>query len=281
MKEIPKHRLADKLDGEIAMLKRISIDKHSHEMNYAHRDDYFMFIFVEKGEAKVLIDFEEYSIYENSVYYILPEQVHLLTHHSDDASAWMLIIDSSLVKEEYKEVFERKSPFESQIVLKEEIVNELKQIIYIFNRRLSIDKQPISQLILYNMLSAYIGIIAEVHKDYSPTQLNRRIEIITSKFKSLLSDNYRTMKRPSEYADALNISPTYLNEVVKNTTGITVSESIRNEIIIRAKRLLFYTTMNIKDIAFELGYEDWAYFSRIFSKSTNMSPTEFRDKYRK
>ena len=88
------------------------------------------------------------------------------------------------------------------------------------------------------------------------------------------------MKSPSEYANALNMSSAYLNEVVKDATGITVSEYIRNEIIIRAKRLLYYTNMSIKDIAIDLGYEDWAYFSRIFSKATNMPPTEFRAKYR-
>ncbi|MFV0310334.1 MAG: helix-turn-helix domain-containing protein [Dysgonomonas sp.] len=77
----------------------------------------------------------------------------------------------------------------------------------------------------------------------------------------------------------MNICPIYLNQAVKAITGLTVSECIRNEIVIQAKRLLFHTNMSIKEIALELGYEDWAYFTRMFSKASSLSPTQFRAKY--
>lgn len=281
MNQIPTHKSADTFDGEMIRLKHISIENHSQEIDYAHRDDYYMFIFVESGGAKMLIDFEEQTINEGSVYYILPEQVHMLTYHTDSASAWMLAIDSSLLASEHKNIFENSTPFENDVRLSDYEIHELKQIISILDYRINNRTKDSTRGTIHSIVSVLINIISEVYEETSYIKPSNRSAGITSQFKSLLSDNYRTMKRPSEYAYTLNISPTYLNEVVKNTTGITVSESIRNEIIIRAKRLLFHTTMNIKDIALELGYEDWAYFSRLFSKSTHMSPTEFRDNYRK
>lgn len=281
MNQIPTHKSADMLDGEMVRLKHISIENHNQDINYAHRDDYYMFIFVENGGAKMLIDFEKQTINEGSVYYILPEQIHMLTYHTDDASGWMLAIDSSLITSKYKNIFENSTPFENNVRLSDYEIHELKQIISILDYRINNRTKGSSRSTIHSIVSVLINIISEVYEETSYIKQSNRSTSITSQFKSLLSDNYRTLKRPSEYANALNISPTYLNEVVKNTTGITVSESIRNEIIIRAKRLLFHTSMNVKDIALELGYEDWAYFSRLFSKSTHMSPTEFRDNYRK
>ena len=123
--------------------------------------------------------------------------------------------------------------------------------------------------------------IAEIYNKGIVIQTNKRTAIITFQFKLLLCANYQSLKRSSQYAEKLNISPVYLNEAVKTTTGLSVSECIRNEIVIRAKRLLFHTNMSVKEIALELGYEDWAYFTRMFSKASLLTPTQFRAKYLK
>jgi AraC-like DNA-binding protein len=89
------------------------------------------------------------------------------------------------------------------------------------------------------------------------------------------------MKSPSEYAAALNISPSYLNEVVKDTTGHPVSYWIHQEIILEAKRMLFYTNSTVKEISYALGYNDTTYFIRLFSKNAGMPPLQFRCNSRK
>ncbi|MBB4034705.1 AraC-like DNA-binding protein [Dysgonomonas hofstadii] len=281
MNKIPIHKISEKFDGAIAKLKHMSKDGHNLNIDYAHRDDYYIFFFIEKGNAKLLIDFKEYELRENTVYYILPGQVHLLVDHSIDTSAWVLIVDRSHVKDKYKEIFERSSLSKSQIEPNESTIDDLQDCISILERRFSVENQSVSLGVLHDLLSSYIGIIAEVYQKGLPIQANKRTTIITFQFKTLLSANYQSLKSPSQYAAKLNISPIYLNEAVKTTTGLTVRECIRNEIIVRAKRLLFHTTMSVKEIALELGYEDWAYFTRMFSKASLLSPTQFRAKYLK
>lgn len=278
MNKIPTHKISEQFDGELFKLKHISSENHNHGVDYPHRDDYYIFFFMEKGGAKILIDFKEYTIRENTVYYISPEQVHFLVDHSIDASAWVLMVDSLLVKDEYKEIFERSSFFKSKIDLNEATIFNLQCCISMLERRHIIEKQPIGQSILHDLLSSYIGMIAEIYNEGIVIQTNKRTAIITYQFKLLLCTNYQLLKRPSQYAEKLNISPTYLNEAVKSTTGLSVSESIRNEIVIRAKRLLFHTNMSVKEIALELGYEDSAYFTRMFSKASLLTPTQFRAK---
>lgn len=85
---------------------------------------------------------------------------------------------------------------------------------------------------------------------------------------------------PSYYADKLCISPVYLNETVKATTGLSVSRMIQYEIVLRAKRMLAYTDCSVKEIALELGFDDCSYFIKIFTKQTGISPVQFRKNHK-
>lgn len=136
--------------------------------------------------------------------------------------------------------------------------------------------------ILHSLASACIGMIAEIYQANEPelTQQGSRPEMITRQFRKLLNESYKTRKNPSQYASALCISLSYLNEVVKAVSGFPVSYWIHHEIILEAKRLLYYSDLSIKEIAFSLGYEDHAYFSRLFTKVTGISAVAFRRRYR-
>lgn len=89
-----------------------------------------------------------------------------------------------------------------------------------------------------------------------------------------------TAKRPTENAEQLNISTSYLNECVKNTTGHSVSYHIQQRVILEAQRLLYYSDGSVKEIATELGYDDYPYFSRLFTKVAGMSALAFKNKNR-
>jgi len=113
-----------------------------------------------------------------------------------------------------------------------------------------------------------------------PAEKQSRFEMITRAFRELLERDYMSVKRPAGYATKLNISVPYLNECVKETTGNSVSHYIQARIILEAKRLLYHSEKSVKEIASTLGFDDYAYFSRLFSKSTGVTPLAFRDKNR-
>lgn len=283
MSKIPTHKISDKFNGEEEMvfLKHASGDTHSSIVDYAHRDDYFLFIFVERGELKASVDFEEYDIIAPAIRCVLPGQVHYATEYSHDTEYWVLAVDGMFVKDEYKEIFQKSSFAKGTTMLNNSVIDDLKCSLAMLHKRLKPEKQCIEQHIIHSLVSLYIGIIATIYQKGLPVSTGKQPAVITFQFKSLLSANYHALKSPSQYADRLNISPIYLNEVVKKTTGSTVSKCIQNEIIIQAKRLLFYTNKTVKEIALELGYEDWAYFTRLFTNSSSLSPTQFRKKHLK
>ncbi|MEX2090136.1 MAG: AraC family transcriptional regulator [Bacteroidota bacterium] len=98
--------------------------------------------------------------------------------------------------------------------------------------------------------------------------------------RQFIEDNFRHQKNPSGYAELLHISTSALGKMVKKRFGKTLTQMIQERIVIEAKRDLVLTGKLVKEIANDLGYNDPYYFSRIFKKSTTVSPEEFRLRYK-
>lgn len=84
------------------------------------------------------------------------------------------------------------------------------------------------------------------------------------------------LRAPSDYAKQLNIHTNHLNRAVKEIMGRTTSEIINERLIQEAKILLRYTSLNIAEIAYLLGFNEAAYFTNFFKKQTNQTPMNFR-----
>tara|TARA_R110001606_G_scaffold390303_1_gene557139 strand:- start:1030 stop:1629 length:600 start_codon:yes stop_codon:yes gene_type:complete len=96
------------------------------------------------------------------------------------------------------------------------------------------------------------------------------------KFSKLVSDNICENISVNEYASKLNLTADKLNEICKENYGQSPKTIILEKKITEAKRLLYFTDLSVKEIAFRLGFEDSSYFSRIFKQKANLSPTEFK-----
>lgn len=100
---------------------------------------------------------------------------------------------------------------------------------------------------------------------------------ILKNFKALVNENFKKLHKVSEYAERMTITPKYLNQVVKSLLGQTAKEVIQEKIILNAKRELKYSDKSIKEIAYELGFEEPLYFSHFFKKCAGVSPSQFRE----
>jgi AraC family transcriptional activator of pobA len=95
--------------------------------------------------------------------------------------------------------------------------------------------------------------------------------------KNAIESHYKTLHSPGDYGELLHISTKALNKASKAHFNKTVTDLIAERLIIEAKRELYLTSKSVKEIAFELGYEDEFYFSRYFKKKVGVSPQIFRD----
>ena len=98
---------------------------------------------------------------------------------------------------------------------------------------------------------------------------------ILQNLKDAIEVNFKTKHAPSNYADLLNITAKALAKLTKTHFNKTLSDLISERIIIEAKRELYLTNKVIKEIAYELGYDDEHYFSRFFKTNADISPQGF------
>jgi AraC family transcriptional regulator, transcriptional activator of pobA len=96
------------------------------------------------------------------------------------------------------------------------------------------------------------------------------------RFEALLEQHHLERWSVSDYAEALSVTPTHLNRVTRAATGDTASHLILNRTIREARRNLVYTNLPVSAIAYALGFDDPAYFSRVYAAATGLSPRAFR-----
>jgi AraC family transcriptional regulator, transcriptional activator of pobA len=101
---------------------------------------------------------------------------------------------------------------------------------------------------------------------------------LLQRFEALLEQHFLRHWTVSDYASALSITPTHLTRMARSATGHAASHLILERIIREAWRNLVYTNLPISTIAYALGFNDPAYFTRAFSGATDLSPRSFRDK---
>lgn len=246
-----------------------------------HRDDYYTFLVFESVDVIFSIDFEEIKVQDQSIFYIRPYQVHYGSSFHQ-MKGWSLSIDSSLIESHYKNIFEEQLLTQKAISIDKFTLTRLEDTARLLSATIQAAPTAFSNGIINNLANVFIGIIAEQYAENQEYLLNSksRAALIAYQFKKMLAVNFKTIKSPTQYAQNLNYSLSHLNESVKTTTGFPVSYWIHQQIILEAKRMLYHTDMDVKEIAFSLGYEDHTYFSRLFSKQTGMSPNAFRRKFR-
>lgn len=277
MKEaIPLHRHKDMTETGIYLKIVTPENLGNHPIEYAHRDDYYILGLITRGTVCVDIDFEMLTVSEGEIGLIRPGQIHRFLN-CENFEGLMLLIERSIVSDQYKLIFEETAFSCKAIELPNIEFGELK-VLYQLIFDMAVRDGDLS--VIRNLVSAFVGIVAGCFKRVNSLQntYNSRHAEIVLQLNSLLQTYITENHSPSYYADKLNLSSVYLNEVVKRVTGWSVSNYIRNEIILRAKRLLYHTNLTVKEIASSLGFDDNAYFTRLFTKATGKSPLQFRAK---
>ncbi len=97
------------------------------------------------------------------------------------------------------------------------------------------------------------------------------------KFHVLVENHFKEKHQVAAYAELLSKSPKTLSNVFKKTSEYSPLQIINKRIILEAKRLLMYSTKNVDEIGYELGYKDPAHFSKFFKSHTRLPPAKFKE----
>ncbi len=277
------HKIRDRVDTgfEIHYIEADEIRK-SGDILGVHRDDHYIFFLIENGAATLNVDFCDIILPPQAVYYLLPGQVHHRIN-SNNAIGWYMAVDTGLVANEFREIFEDHLLLQQPYQLSTERYEQCQKLLNLLNDAYKSDPaEPFYLQTIYALLNTFLSIVASSYSKLCASQkTSSRPKQIAQDFKRLLSENFIAQKSPAAYASMLNISGSYLNEALNKVTGQPVTYWITHEVMLEAKRLLYYTQLTVKEVAHQLGYDDHTYFSRLFKNTVGKTPLEFREGYRK
>lgn len=258
--------------------------QESPYLNKSYRSTFYQMFWIKSGQLTLKLDNNLITINEFECAFIGINQVFSIETSSSFEALLVCFEDAFYCRTDIDRRFlESCVFFNSQQVLKYKLHSSLKRIIEQHHQSLShICRQPFDELMYLFAHNTVERLLLFSQKEllnsaYSPIEIFKKADVdIANQFRQLVKENLKEMKLVKEYADKLNISVKRLNEICNNTYGMSPKKIITEQIIIESKRLLRYSSMSIKEIAFELMFLEPSNFIRFFIKATGMSPKEYR-----
>ncbi len=262
----------------------IANERYPHKTDRPHRHSYYEVCVFINGAGKHEIDFITYSIRSKSVHFLSPGQVHRI-FRDKDYHGYLIVFSSEFfplgsIRQEDSLLY---FPFFNNptmlpvLDLDEGSFDEIIQLIRQMEKESHLKQQSHTEI-----LRTYLQLLLLKCKRHYMWKFAEKQKMNTPHFSQVQQFNMLVEKKFAEhlliqdYAEMMGISPAVLNRSVKKIIGKTAAEIIVDRLILQAKRLLTYTDLSNKEIAFSLNYTDPSYFTRTFKKKTGKSPSQFR-----
>lgn len=276
--------LVNPQNGNLAF-KLFSFEDNSF-FDHIQRNNYFSLIWVQEGSGVLKADFAEYNFEASTLFAFSPYQPYMMA--TDKPMKGVAIYFHS----DFFCIFKHHKEVSCNGVLYNNIYNppfvkvdDASAITFqMLCEQLKTEMQN-ADLAQYELLVSYLKIFlitaARLKTQQQPEAaavLNYNKEpFILQKLKDAIEENFKIKHSPVDYAALLYITPKALAKITKNYFNKTLSSLINERIIIEAKRELYLTNKTVKEIAYELGYEDEYYFSRFFKVNADVSPQLYRE----
>lgn len=268
------------------IIKRLEDKPKSMQLcSTAHRHNCYFLLFITQGSGQHVIDGTVYDIRPFSVFFIMPGQIHYYKL-SEDVKGFVIHYTLDFFIHYFRERSLPQTPYFQKLYNQNHIqLNPTKsaRILGLLECMLFeyAHKEVGRDDIIRNSLDTFLIHMCRYCDDSDTINKPASHSVLIRELQRLIEMHFRQLKLPHEYAQKMNISPKHLNAICKQSTNKTVTELIHGRIVTEAKRLLSYSTLNIKQISFDLGFNDLSYFQRFFKKRTGQTPREFRQGHRR
>lgn len=246
-----------------------------------HKHRFYEILWTEKGTSKQIIDYNEYEVKPNSLFFISPNQVHYFEEWKPLAGGTILFTeDFYLLNRTNKNTLFELSFLDNLnadpcIDFTKKEFDKILELIRCMEEE---QKHPEKNA---TIIQSYLHILlAEVQRHIdkkSPDVNTKKYLMLFKQFTTALQQYFAENKTAKFYAERLSITPHHLNLVCKEITNSTATEIIRARSILEAKRLLTFTDKTISEIALDLNFSDSSYFARTFRSLTQRTPVEFKN----
>lgn len=255
-------------------------DLPPHFRGQLHRHTHYELMWLAQGESVFFSDFVDYPLTTGSMIFIRPGQLH--TWRGDMSGLDLIVISFKPELLSPTEIYSLSyfaptaTPFlvtdESNRPLLDNLFTTLHQHYESFgeNNR--------------ELLASYVRVLlTEAKRLYpadSPSAETSSAMQLTKAFHLAVEQRYLTDRTTQPYANLLGVTPNHLTRVIRQTSGMTPGEILRDRLTLEAKRLLAHTDFTVGETAQKLGFLSAAQFSNWFKREAGVSPDQFRRDFR-
>lgn len=248
-----------------------------------HSHDYYVIMLTLSGGGSHQIDFREYRITPGSIFFLSPNQVHQVTEEQAHTGFTIAFNEEFLLRSNISRHFLEhinlfrpygdSPPLQPKPETIDLLTNHCRDMERCFQDDSSFKHQALGAY-----LKLFLIACNEVC-DLSTTQVNQTLDnamITIGAFKQMVEERIHEWHKASQYAEALHISPNYLNKLNREYLNTTTKEYLQNRIVLETKRKLLTSSASAKEIAYELGFQDPSHLSKMFRNCTGSSISDFR-----
>ena len=256
--------------------------KRSGKVDEPHRHFYYTILIIKKGKGLHKVDFITYELANHQIYFVAPGQVHQVIEKEKTEGFSIVFSDQFLIENAISLTFidnlnlfqnyGQSPPLTPDKLQFDNIEKFAGEILHLFQGDNSMKFLSIGAFLKLLLIECNNICVINPLEMESGNPANK----IIRSFKKIVDLNYKKEHSTSYYASELSITPDHLNRTIKNKIGTTAKEYIQARIITEAKRLLYFSNLSNKEIAYELGFEEPANFSAFFKKNTQTAPSAFR-----
>ena len=225
------------------------VNDKSIEVSFSHRHSFYAVYWIHQGSGTHIIDFENYEIRPNRVFYIRPGQVHFL--HSDTSICYSALqFAEEFMLPLYKDLL---SGWGNIQVYKDLNDEEQNRLCVLFGR---IQRESVGSKGTMTVLQPVPDLLL--------------------RFKRLIEERFLDSRQVKDYASMLGVTPNYLNVQTQKYWGESALSLINKRVVLEIKRRLLGSDADISEIAYTLGFNELSYFSRFFKRNVGLTPNAFR-----
>lgn len=248
-----------------------------------HRHLYHEILWIRSGTGQHAIDDELIHITPNTFYWIKQGQIHDF-QEGKNLNGYLIRFTSAFLPYDPHTSISTSliSQFKNRTSLKldREEVPAYERILTSLHEEYESDTPNYKrQGILQHLLMVLLIMLERKSHELSISDIevpDHPDKIVFRKFLHLLEDKFREEHQIGYYASELGVSNRKLSAISKQYAGLTAKQLILECLIREARRLLAFTQSTLAEITYQLGYEDAAYFCRIFKKQTGSTPQQYK-----
>lgn len=277
-KGIPKYNIDFKKEGQDHFFLHIKdrSDKSSSAFTNPHSHNYYCLNFLYEGTMQHFSDLENRILSAPALLILDIDQVHI---HTDigDCKIISMAFSANFIHGQNKRIGDYIESVFSQTYIQLS-TKELKELdTYIRLICLENDRGCHKNLeIIKCLLNVVLIQCAELSDEPAKNTYDKNNVFVN--FKNVLKKHYKNNHQVKFYADKLNVTPEVLTQVVKSACDKTPKQMIEERLLKEAKRLLYWSDITVREVAWELGFNTDGYFNRFFKKLEGQTPKEFQRK---